>query len=105
MGLGAYVAGLGRSCSWSASSSRSWRHGATCIYVLMGIEMILNAANINFVSLQPLQRRRARRPHVRVFVIILAAAEAAVALAIVLNVFHLFDTVRPSEADLKRLRE
>ena len=34
--------------------------------------------------------------------IILAAAEAAVALAIVLNVFHLFDSIKPSEADLLR---
>ena len=37
-----------------------------------------------------------------VFVIILAAAEAAVALAIVLNVFHLFKSIKPSEADLLR---
>ena len=36
------------------------------------------------------------------FTIILAAAEAAVALAIVLNVFHLFDSIRPSDADLLR---
>jgi NADH-quinone oxidoreductase subunit K len=37
-----------------------------------------------------------------IFVIILAAAEAAVALAIVLNVFYLFDSVNPSAADLLR---
>ncbi len=37
-----------------------------------------------------------------IFVIILAAAEAAVALAIILNVFYLFHSVKPSEVDLLR---
>jgi NADH-quinone oxidoreductase subunit K len=37
-----------------------------------------------------------------IFVIILAAAEAAVALGIVLNVFYLFNSVKPSEADMLR---
>ena len=37
-----------------------------------------------------------------IFVIILAAAEAAIALAIVLNVFHLFQSIRPSDADMLR---
>jgi NADH-quinone oxidoreductase subunit K len=37
-----------------------------------------------------------------IFVIILAAAEAAVALAILLNVYHLFRSVKPSDADLLR---
>jgi NADH-quinone oxidoreductase subunit K len=37
-----------------------------------------------------------------IFVIILAAAEAAVALAIILNVFALFQSVRPSQADFLR---
>lgn len=57
------------------------------IGVLIGIEMMLNAANINLVAF-------ARwHGHVDgavygIFVIMLAAAEAAVALAIVLNVFQ-----------------
>ena len=38
-----------------------------------------------------------------IFVIILAAAEAAVALAIVLNVFYLFDSIEPGGVD--RLRD
>jgi NADH-quinone oxidoreductase subunit K len=77
------------------------------LYVLMGIEMILNAANINFVAFNrfnpgpgPAESLDGRM--FAIFVIILAAAEAAVALAIVLNVFHLFDSVKPSEADLLR---
>jgi NADH-quinone oxidoreductase subunit K len=37
-----------------------------------------------------------------IFVIILAAAEAAVALGIVLNVYHLFESIKPSDVDLMR---
>ncbi len=72
------------------------------IYVLMGIEMILNAANINFVAFARFNGGGLDGQMMAIFVIILAAAEAAVALAIVLNVFHLFETVKPSEVDLMR---
>lgn len=72
------------------------------LYILMGIEMILNAANINFVAFGRLHGDGLDGRMFAIFTIILAAAEAAVALAIVLNVFHLFDTVKPSEADLLR---
>ncbi|HET9137615.1 MAG TPA: NADH-quinone oxidoreductase subunit K [Candidatus Kapabacteria bacterium] len=37
-----------------------------------------------------------------IFVIVIAAAEAAVALAIVLNIYKNFKTVNPSEADTLR---
>ena len=72
------------------------------LYVLMGIEMILNAANINFVAFARYGGNDLHGQMFAIFVIILAAAEAAVALAIVLNVFNLFDSVKPSEADLLR---
>jgi NADH-quinone oxidoreductase subunit K len=72
------------------------------IYVLMGIEMILNAANINFVAFNRFNGDGLEGRMFAVFIIILAAAEAAVALAIVLNVFQLFHTVKPSEVDLLR---
>lgn len=70
------------------------------VYVLMGLELILNAANINLVAFD----RYSPTPQLdgqitAVFVIILAAAEAAVALAIVLNAFSLFDTIRPDDID------
>ena len=73
------------------------------IYVLMGIEMILNAANINFVAFNRFSGDGLDGRMFAIFVIILAAAEAAVALAIVLNVFHLFHSVKPEGVD--RLRE
>jgi NADH-quinone oxidoreductase subunit K len=72
-------------------------------YVLMGIEMILNAANINFVAFNRFSGDGLDGRMFAIFVIILAAAEAAVALAIVLNAYHLFRSVKPSDAD--RLRE
>lgn len=72
------------------------------LYVLMGIEMILNAANINFVAFNRFGNGGIEGRMFAIFVIILAAAEAAIALAIVLNVFHLFQSVRPSDADMLR---
>lgn len=72
------------------------------LYVLFGVEMILNSANINFVAFNHFQGGGLDGRMFAIFTIILAAAEAAVALAIVLNIFHLFDSVKPSEADLLR---
>lgn len=72
------------------------------LYVLMGIEMILNAANINFVAFNRFGNGGLEGRMFAIFVIILAAAEAAIALAIVLNVFHLFQSIRPSDADMLR---
>lgn len=70
------------------------------IYVLMGLELILNAANLNLVAFDRYQPGRVLDGQIAaVFVIILAAAEAAIALAIVLNAFTLFETVRPDDID------
>jgi NADH-quinone oxidoreductase subunit K len=65
--------------------------------------MILNAANINFVAFARYSGNQLDGQMFAIFVIILAAAEAAVALAIVLNVFRLFESVEPSGID--RLRD
>jgi NADH-quinone oxidoreductase subunit K len=64
--------------------------------------MILNAANINFVAINRFGNGGLEGRMFAIFVIILAAAEAAIALAIVLNVFHLFQSIRPSDADMLR---
>ncbi len=99
MDVGAYV----------AVSAALFALGIVCIivrrnvlYVLMGIEMILNAANINFVAFSRFGGNRLDGQMFAIFVIILAAAEAAVALAIVLNVFQLFRSVKPAEVDALR---
>ena len=99
MGLGAYIA---VSAALFAIGVVTIIVRRNVLYVLMGIEMILNAANINFVAFNRFNGDGMDGRMFAIFVIILAAAEAAVALAIVLNVFHLFTTVRPGEADLMR---
>jgi NADH-quinone oxidoreductase subunit K len=61
--------------------------------MLMGIELILNAANINFIAFSRYQSLNLDGHIVALFVIILAAAEAAVALAIVLNIYKMHGMV------------
>lgn len=73
------------------------------ILVLMGIELILNSANINFVAFSRFGGMNLDGQAAAVFVIILAAAEAAVALAIVLNIYQRFHTVNVD--DINKLKE
>jgi NADH-quinone oxidoreductase subunit K len=67
------------------------------VMVLMGLELILNAANINFVAFSKYGNLGINGQIVALFVIILAAAEAAIALAIVLNVYKTFANVNVDE--------
>lgn len=99
MGVGAYVAVSAALFALGIVAIIARRN---VLYVLMGIEMILNAANINFVAFNRFNGDGLDGRMFAIFTIILAAAEAAVALAIVLNVFHLFHSVKPSEVDLLR---
>jgi NADH-quinone oxidoreductase subunit K len=69
------------------------------IMVLMGLELVLNAANVNLIAFA---RYGTGGPALdgqmaAIFVIILAAAEAAIALAIILNIYHRFQTVNVDE--------
>ncbi len=73
------------------------------IMVLMGIELILNAANINFIAFSRYATGKLDGQVIAIFVIILAAAEAAIALAIVLNIYQNFNTVNVDE--LNKLKE
>ena len=61
--------------------------------ILMGVELILNAANVNFVAFARYVQHGIDGHVIAAFVIVLAAAEAAVALAIVLAMFRNFGTV------------
>ena|SRR3990172_2902991 len=69
------------------------------IMVLMGIELILNSANINFVAFGRYGGVNLDGQMASIFVIILAACEAAVALAIVLNIYQQFNTVNVDEVN------
>jgi NADH-quinone oxidoreductase subunit K len=70
------------------------------IMVLMGVELILNSANINFLAFSRYGGMNIEGQMAAIFVIILAAAEAAVALAIVLNIYKRFNTVNVDEISL-----
>jgi NADH-quinone oxidoreductase subunit K len=63
------------------------------VVVLMGIELMLNAANLNLVAFSRYDPGRLQGQLLALFVIVVAAAEAAVALAILLRVFAHFNTV------------
>ena len=67
------------------------------IGVLMGVELMINAANINFVAFARYGGGTLDGQVAAIFVIILAAAEAAIALAIVLNIYHRFQTINVDE--------
>lgn len=58
------------------------------IGVLMGVELVLNGANLNFIAFSRYTALGLDGQVVAMFVIVLAAAEAAVALAIVLNFYN-----------------
>ena len=73
------------------------------VMVLMGIELILNAANINFVAFARYGNFGFQGQLMALFVIVLAAAEAAIALAIVLTIYKVFSSVNVDEID--RLKE
>ena len=73
------------------------------VAILMGIELILNAANINFVAFNRFISSVNLDGHLMgLFVIVLAAAEAAVALAIIINLFRNLGTVNVNEASSLR---
>ena len=62
------------------------------IVILMGIELILNAANINLVAFSRYDAVLLQGQMFAVFVMVLAAAEAAVAMAIILKVYNHYKT-------------
>lgn len=67
--------------------------------VLMGVEMILTAANINLVAFGRYGRLGIDGHLFALFVIVLAAGEAAIALAIALNFYNNFATIDVDRAE------
>src|SRR3954463_15055027 len=76
------------------------------IGILMGVELVLNAANVNLVAFNHFSwRGTVSSPALdgqifAVFIIVLAAAEAAVALAIFLNFYNNFSTIDVERAQI-----
>jgi NADH-quinone oxidoreductase subunit K len=69
------------------------------VVALMGVELMLNAANINLVAFSQYDKMFLSGQMTAIFVIALAAAEAAIGLAIVLNVYDRFRTVNLDDID------
>jgi len=67
------------------------------IVVLMGVELMLNAVNLNLVAFSQYDPERLQGQMMTLFVMVIAAAEAAIALAIVLQVYRHFQTVQLDE--------
>ena len=73
------------------------------IAILMAIELMLNAVNISFVALSRYLPGTGLEGQVfAIFVIAVAAAEAAVGLAIVLGLYRNFKTVNVDEIKLMK---
>ncbi len=66
------------------------------IGILIGVELVLNAANINLVAFSKYQTGAVDGQIFAIFVILLAAAEAAIAIAIFMNFYN---TVRTIDVD------
>ena len=70
------------------------------ITILMSVELILNSVNINFLTFN-----RYLWPHkleglfFSLFVIAVAAAEAAVAIAIIINIYRRFTTINVEDVN------
>ncbi|HVW00816.1 MAG TPA: NADH-quinone oxidoreductase subunit NuoK [Planctomycetaceae bacterium] len=69
------------------------------IGVLMGVELVLNGANLNFIAFGRYTALGLDGQVISLFVIVLAAAEAAVALAIALNFYNNHQTIDVDQGD------
>jgi len=72
------------------------------IGILMGVELILNSAGVNYVAFARYANTGYDGQMFAIFIIMLAAAEAAIGLAIVLGVYQTFETIDVEATD--RLR-
>lgn len=72
------------------------------VAILLGIELILNAGALNFVAYSRFVTNNLDGHVFTLFIIVIAAAEAAVGLAIVIRYFQINNTVHVDEA--KELR-
>jgi NADH:ubiquinone oxidoreductase subunit K len=73
------------------------KHNA--IQILIGIELMLNAAILNLVAFGRFDKINNGGQIFALFAIVLAAATTAVALAIILNVYKKYRTIDPGKID------
>ncbi len=70
--------------------------------ILIGVELLLNAANINLVAFSRYSVGDLHGQLTALFVIVLAAAEAAIAIAIFVNIYNNLATIDVDRADTMR---
>lgn len=93
LAVGAILFSLGMFCVVSRKNA---------IGILMGVELLLNAANVNFVAFNHFRPGEMDGQVFAAFVIVLAAAEAVVGLAIVLGIYQNLQSIDVTEADALR---
>lgn len=70
------------------------------ITMLMSVELILNSVNVNFVAFNKfLYADKLDGLFFTIFIITIAAAEAAVAIAIIINLYRNYKTIDVEEVD------
>lgn len=68
------------------------------VMALMGVELMLNAANVNFIGFSRYDQIDLDGQMAALFVIVLAAAEVAVGLALILNLYRRKNTIDLGDA-------
>jgi len=89
--LGSFMFACGLICAVSRKNA---------IGVLMGIELILNGAGVNFIGFSRFTANPIDGQIFILFIIVIAAAEAAVALSIVLRMYNNRETIDMDEMNL-----
>ena len=69
------------------------------LMILMGIELLLNAVNINFVAFSRYDPDLLQGQVFSIFILVIAAAEAAVALALISRVYGYTKTLNMDKVD------
>lgn len=73
------------------------------ITMLMSIELILNSVNINFVAFNKyLYADKLEGAFFTIFIITIAAAEAAVAIAIIIHLYRNLKSIDVDDADIMK---
>jgi NADH-quinone oxidoreductase subunit K len=70
------------------------------ITILMSVELMLNSVNINFVAFNRYLYPDQMQGHFfTLFIVAIAAAEAAVAIALIINIYRKFNSIEVDHVD------
>lgn len=69
------------------------------ILVLMGVELMLNAVNLNMIAFSQFDPQRLQGQMFALFVMVVAAAEVTVGLAIILKIYDYFKNIDLEEVN------